>query len=94
MKKLIMVLLFLFIIGSLSVISAGNNTTTVDNVHIHYEDGEMVQALESGDSNISFSNDFKGYCIEWSEKSAEKGDSFYIYNNVDNRIKVFFCLFL
>lgn len=93
MKKLIMVLLFLFIIGSLSVVSAGNNTTIVDNAQIHYENGDMVQALESGDSNISFSDGFQGYCIEWGEKSAEKGDSFYIHDNVDNRIKVFFVYF-
>lgn len=95
------ILIFFLCIGAAY---AGNNTTTVDNPTIHLEDAETVTALESGDSNISFSNRYKGYCIEWGEHSAEENDTFYIektfkiYNketheDVSNHIKVFFTYF-
>jgi len=80
MKKIFLIFLFFLLIG---VVSANNTTIYKEN----------ITALESGDSNISFSDGYKGYCIEWGEKSAEKGDTFYTDDNVDNNIKTFFVYF-
>ena len=93
MNKKLIILLIIFAIASLSAVSAGNNTTVVDNPIVVVEDGPTVEALESGDSNISFSDGYKGYCIEWGEHSAEAGNKFYIHEDVDNNIKVFFTYF-
>ena len=102
MKCILFTFLILFL--CIGAAYAGNNTTTVDNPTVHLEDTETVTALESGDSNISFSDGYKGYCIEWGEHSAEENDTFYveksfkIYNketheDVSNHIKVFFTYF-
>ena len=54
-------------------IAAGNNTTVVDNPTAAYiVSNETVVTLEDGDSNIQFSDGYKGYCIEWGEHSAEE----------------------
>lgn len=90
MKKL---LLLLLIFLTLSAVSAGNNTTDIPNPTHHIENTDTVIALESGDSNISFSDNYKGYCIEWGEHSAEKNEVFYTNHDVDNNIKVFFVYF-
>lgn len=100
-KKIIILLLLLL---TISAVSAGNNTTTVDNPTEYYSDLDTVTALESGDSNISFSDGYKGYCIEWGEHSAEQGDKYYIQDHfviinketgedVSNHIKIFFVYF-
>lgn len=100
-KKILILIILLF---SISAVAAGNNTTTIDHPTVHIEEAETVTALESGDSNISFSDGYKGYCIEWGEHSAEENDTFYvektfkIYNketheDVSNHIKVFFTYF-
>lgn len=102
MKKLIFILLTLFL--TMGITSAGNNTTTIDHPTAHIEDSQTVTALESGDSNISFSDGYKGYCIEWGEHSAEKGEKFYVdptskiinketNADVSNYIKVMFLFF-
>lgn len=91
MIKKILILIILLL--SISAVAAGNNTTTIDHPTVHIEEAETVTALESGDSNISFSDGYKGYCIEWGQHSAEAGDKFYIHNEVDNNIKVFFVYF-
>ena len=90
MKYLILIAVFLL---SISVVSAGDNITTIDNPTEHVENANMTTALESGDSNISFSDGYKGYCIEWGEHSAEQGEKFYIHDEVDNNLKVFFTYF-
>lgn len=100
MKKL---LLLLLIFLTLSAVSAGNNTTDIPNPTYHIENTSTVIALESGDSNISFSDNYKGYCIEWGEHSAEKNDAFYVDDfkiinkitgeDVSNHIKTFFVYF-
>lgn len=90
MKKLL--LLFLIFL-TLSAVSAGNNTTDIPNPTHHIENTDTVIALEDGDSNISFSDGYKGYCIEWGEHSATAGEKFYVHNNVDNNIKTFFVYF-
>lgn len=102
-KKFIALLIFFFLI-SLTAVSAGNNTTEVTNPTTFHSDLDTVTALESGDSNISFSNGYKGYCVEWGEHSAEKGEKFYVdptskiinketNADVSNYIKVMFLFF-
>ena len=101
MKKILLFFLIFLIIGC---VVAGNNTTPVDNPSIYFNDGDMSQALESGDSNISFNDGYKGYCIEWGEHSAEANESFFIKNtsfavnvnsgeDVGNYLKTFFVYF-
>jgi hypothetical protein len=87
MKKILLIIILLFM---LPVVAAGNNTVPVDNPTMLIEDCDTVVALEDGDSNISFTDGYKGYCAEWGKHSAEKGDEFYVHNEVDNNIKVYF----
>ena len=92
--KLKLLLIMAILIMAISPVMAGNNTTVVDNPTQYISDEPMTEALESGDSNISFSDGYKGYCIEWGEHSAEKGDRFYVHDgDVDNNIKTFFVYF-
>ena len=92
--KLKLLLLLTILIIAIGPVMAGNNTTVVDNPTQYISDEPMAEALESGDSNISFSGGYNGYCIEWGEHSAEKGDRFYIHDgDVDNNIKTFFVYF-
>lgn len=102
-KKFIALLIFLFLI-SLSIVSAGNNTTTVDYPTSYQSDLDTIKALESGDSNISFSDGYKGYCVEWGEHSAEENETFYVddtskvinkdtHKDVSNYLKVMFLFF-
>ncbi|WP_458404708.1 Cys-Gln thioester bond-forming surface protein [Methanobrevibacter sp.] len=90
--KLLLILAILII--TVTPVMAGNNTTVVDNPTQYISDEPMTEALESGDSNISFADGYRGYCIEWGEHSAEKGDKFYVHDrDVDNNIKTFFVYF-
>lgn len=90
--KLLLILAILII--AITPVMAGNNTTVVDNPTQYISDEPMTEALESGDSNISFADGYNGYCIEWGEHSAEKGDKFYVHDkDVDNNIKTFFVYF-
>lgn len=102
-NKLLIALLILFI--SIGVVSAGNNTTSIDNPTTVYSDSnQTITALENGDSNISFSNGFKGYCVEWGEHSAEENETFYVedtskiinketHKDVSNYLKTMFLFF-
>lgn len=94
-KKIIFLLLLLFFL-SLTTVSAGNNTTTIEHPTDYYSiNNNTVTALEEGDSNISFSDGYKGYCIEWGEHSAEKGDIFYVEStNVIKNSKYLKAMFL
>ena len=102
MKKLIFILLILFL--TIGAVSAGNNTTEITNPTTFHSGLDTVTALESGDSNISFSDGYKGYCVEWGEHSAEINDIYYIENtdkainnnnnkNVGNELKIMFLFF-
>lgn len=93
MNKQLIAFLIICIIASLTIVSAGNNTTPTHTPTPHIEPGSTIEATESGDSNISFSDGYKGYCIEWGEHSAERGDKFYVRDEADNNIKVFFVYF-
>lgn len=103
MKKSIIfiILLILFI----NMAYAGNNTseTQYHTYSIEYSDS-ITHTLEGGDSNIEFANGYRGYCVEYREKSAEKDDKFYVTNtshitnknnnqDVSNHIKTFFTYF-
>lgn len=88
MNKKFIILFFFLILFLLYPVSAGNNTTTVDNPTSFQSNLETVKALESGDSNIQFSDGYKGYCIEWGEHSAEENETFYVDTSVDVKNKV------
>lgn len=102
-KKIIILLLIIFFV-SLNIGYGGNNTSYVQNPTINIEEGApIIIAIEGGDSNISFENGYKGYCVEWGEHSAEKGDIFYIessskaintktHEDVSNYLKIMFLL--
>lgn len=104
MKMKLMVLLFILLM-CIGGVYGGNNTTDVVNPKI-LEDMEYntTIALESGDSNITFSNNMTGYCIEYREHSASANDVFYIADtsktinkndgsDVGNYLKTFFIKF-
>ena len=104
-KKIFIIIIFFTFMLMVNSIAAGNNTTVVDNPTAAYiVSNETVVALESGDSNIQFSNGYKGYCIEWGEHSAEENETFYIADSsnainkitnedVSNNLKVMFLFF-
>mgnify|MGYP006873000105 CR=1 FL=1 len=77
--KILMIILFFSIIGC---VSAGENTISYDDMPIILDDDfdETTIALEDGHLNIMFSNDYNGYCVEYMEQEARKGDKFYITN--------------
>ena len=67
----------------MGVVYGGSNTTNInntsDNVMVHYKDAYgVVYALEDGHFNTSFTGGFNGYCLEYGEIEAVKGDSFVI----------------
>lgn len=105
MRKYVIILLIIFAVVSFNVVAAGNNTSVVDNpTTVYIDSNETVIALESGDSNIQFSDGYKGYCIEWGEHSAEKNEIFYVTDSssavnkvtnedVSNNLKVMFLFF-
>ena len=68
-----MIIFIVFLTLLIGTAYAGNNTTEIeyDSHSIEYFDN-VSYALESGDSNISFSNGYHGYCAEYREKSAER----------------------
>lgn len=98
-KMIIFIILLTLLI---STAYGGNNTTEIEHdPHTIEYSNNTSYALEPGDSNISFSNGYHGYCAEYREKSAEKNDEFYVTNtsyiknnntnqDVSNYIKVFF----
>lgn len=104
-KKIFIISMFFIFILMVNSIAAGNNTAVVDNPTAAYiVSNETVVALEDGDSNIQFSDDYKGYCIEWGEHSAEENETFYIedtskiinketHKDVSNYLKTMFLFF-
>ena len=90
-KKFIIILLIL--IACCGIAYGENNTEPA----MYLLDGDTVQALEGGDSNLSFSEGYKGYCAEWGEHSAEEGQEFVLEdtNKIDNSnyLKAMFLFF-
>lgn len=100
----LMVLLFILFM-CIGCAYGGNNTIDIPNPQMLEDIGlNTTIALESGDSNITFSNNMTGYCIEYREHSANVNDTFYIANtsktvnkndgsDVSNYLKTFFIKF-
>lgn len=95
MRKLVIFCLIVFcVFVSVGSVCANENVTKISDSDLkNVGISDTVECLDGGDSNISFSDDYKGYCIEWGEDSAEKGDKFIVDGNVDNNLKVFFVYF-
>ena len=78
--KLIFILLIFFCM--IGVVYGGNNTTInyTYTVNMDYDVDifDKVYALEDGHFNTSFSDGFYGYCVEYGETEAVKGDMFLV----------------
>ena len=78
--KLLFIIVFLLL--CMGVVCGGNNTTTINNTYTSNEysisDFDKVYALEDGHFNTSFSDGFNGYCVEYGETEASKGDMFLV----------------
>ena len=76
MKKLLIIILLLFCI--IGYAYGGENTSNYDDapIIINEDHTKTVTALEDGHLNTSFSNNHKGYCVEYTEQEAHKGDQF------------------
>ena len=81
-------LIFLLSIG---MVSAGNNTTEHDPTPRDLPTYDtVVEATEDGHFNITFDNGYNGYCLEYGEKDASKGDRFIVADTsyaIDNENK-------
>lgn len=101
MKKLLIILLLFFCI--IGYAYCGENTTNYDDAPriINEDSTKTVTALEDGHLNTSFSNNHKGYCVEYTEQEAHEGDQFipthtsHIRNNktgedVSQYLKIYF----
>ena len=64
MLKCINNFLFLLLFALVNFISTENNTTEIEYPTNYLSNGEIIEAIESEDSNISFENGYKGYCAE------------------------------
>ena len=79
-SKIIFLTIFLIFL-SLGTVSAGDNSTH-DYIPQPVDfNGQVVQATEDGHFNITFSNDYNGYCLEYGEEEAYKGDNFIVANS-------------
>lgn len=96
MFKKILIILFLFLL-CLNTVYAGNNTTDFEPTIINdvNNNSDIVIAEETGHLNINFTDDYKGYCIEYGEYQANKGDKFIktetsvIGEDMSNYLKIF-----
>lgn len=85
--KIFTFLIFFLVLLSISTVAAGDNTT--DNTYIpksNVNGGQVVEATESGNFNITFSNNYNGYCLEYGEHDATVGDKFIVANSTDYEI--------
>lgn len=57
-------LFFLLLFALVNFIIAENNTTEIEYPTNYVSDGEIIEAIESENSNISFENGYKRYCAE------------------------------
>lgn len=99
--NLLIVLLFFCLICS---VGAGNSSThnyIPNDLYSDMDNVEIVYAESDGHFNIPLSDGSKGYCLEYMEKEAMKGDPFIVANtsyainnqtgeDVSNLLKVYF----
>lgn len=99
MKKIIFYILIILL--CMTAVAGGNSST-----HTYIQDSDLnnvqiVYADADGHFNIPFSDGSKGYCLEYMEEEAVKGDAFIIKNtsfainnrtgeDVSNLLKVYF----
>lgn len=77
-KAIILLIILIILIGTAA---AGNNTTDQSPIEKNEKySNEIVQAEENGHLNTNFSDGSKGYCLEYGEHEAQKGDKFYVVN--------------
>lgn len=82
-------------------VTGGGGETTTDYHHydvVTYQD--VVYAEEDGHFNIQFTDDYRGYCFEYGEHEATRGDKFYVEQtdyilnsenkDVSNYLKLYF----
>ena len=97
------IFVFVVLLVCVNFAYAGNNTTDANprSIDEKYSD-VIVKAEEDGHLDINFSDGSKGYCLEYGEHEAKKGDEFYAVNtgyavnNNDNQSisKYLKCLFI
>lgn len=98
-KRIILLLFLLFIY--IGTVTGGGGETTTDYTYYDvttYQD--IAYAEEDGHFDIQFSDDYKGYCFEYGEEEATKGDKFYVEQtdyilstkgqDVSNYLKLYF----
>lgn len=100
MRKTILTIFTIFLIATsgLGFVSAENITETeVEseseeksnkkeiNPYENNRTGEKVEAKESGNYNITFNDGYSGYCINYGDHAADRGDDF-IVKNTSNAI--------
>lgn len=96
MKKLLIIIIIL--LCCIGYCYGGSNETYYNNDNIIniYDYDEVIYAEETGHFNIQFTEDYKGYCYEYMEEEATKGDKFYATNtsyldeNITNCLKIYF----
>jgi len=98
-SKIIISILLLFLM--MGCVTGGGGETTTDYHHydvVTYQD--VVYAEEDGHFNIQFTDDYRGYCFEYGEHEATRGDKFYVEQtdyilnsenkDVSNYLKLYF----
>lgn len=71
--KIKLLLILAIRIITVSPVMAGNNTTVVDNPTPYISDEPMTEALESGDSNISFADGYRDNVLNGGGAFGRKG---------------------
>lgn len=85
MRKFLLLTIFLLFIISISVVNGGeNNTNITEKINTSSITDNITVALEDGHLNTSFNNNYNGYCIEYGEQEAKKGDEYYVSSTRDD----------
>ena len=97
--KIITLALLLFLVMGCVTGGGGETNTSYTQYDVAtYQD--IIYAEEDGHFDIQFSDDYKGYCLEYGEEEATKGDMFYMEQtnytlnsdgeDVSNELKTYF----
>ena len=100
--------ILLLALFSLAAVAGGDNSTIytppVINESVKNISPDKMTALEDGHFNTSFSDGYNGYCLEYGEHEASKGDEYYVVDtnhavnnhnkeDVSNYLKVYFTIY-